>query len=172
MKRLSTLLLIAALLTACGSEEKNSSTEVKEVEKTTTNTVTETVTEPEEPVEVVSEYPFPADAQPIGEATITISTPGGDSSNGNVPVLFVEEDDSMIQVGINYDNFDGSVETFVYINEIFHTKEQVGERSQSVLSLSEGNLEPGEYTVTAVQYEGNDPTKQPTNFTETLFKIE
>ena len=172
MKKISTMVLVALLLTACGETEINKATsEVKEVEEPT-EVATETEVEPVEEAAQVSEYPFPANTQPIGDATIVISTPGGTSADGNVPVLFVQEGDSAIQIGINYDYFDGSVETYVYINEMFSTKEQVGERSQGSLTLSEDNLLPGDYTVTAVQYTDNDPAKEPTTFTQASFKIE
>ena len=147
--------LSALLLAACGDEkEANKSDDVSDVSE-----------------EVKSEYPFPK-SETIGDATITIDTPSGDSSNGNVPVLFTEEDDILVQIGINYENFDGSVETYVYINEIFLEKVQAGELMQSTLSLTENNLKHGEYTVTAVQFTENDPTKAPFNFTEAKFKIE
>lgn len=87
-------------------------------------------------------------------------------------MLFVSEDDMLIQIGIDYENFDGSLETYVYINEIFYIKEQVGELSQSSLDLTEDNLKSGDYTVTAIQFTDNDPTKEPVTMTEAKYKIE
>lgn len=165
MKKILLLSLIA-LLAACGNEEAAPKDEVKEVDK-----VEEVEPVTVEPTEV-SEHPFPSNAEPVGSAMITVKMVSGDSADGNVPVLFVSESDSAIQIGVDYDEFDGSKETFVYINEMFYTTEQVGERSSGALTLSEGNLEPGEYTVTAVQFEGNDPNNAPINFTQAKFKIE
>lgn len=161
MKNLLLLFSLTALLAACGSNEdtSNGNTDVND----------DVVENREEVVE--SEYPFPADATPIGDASIVISTPDGTSEDENVPTLFVSEDDIMTQIGIDYANFDGSKETFVYINEHFNTSEQVGEAAQSTLTLSEPNLEPGEYTVTAVQYEDNDRTKEPIALTQAAYKI-
>lgn len=167
MKKILLLSLIA-LLAACGNE--NTASEDKTVKEVDEVEEVETVTA--EPTKQVSEHPFPSDAEPIGNAMITVSMVSGDSTDGNVPVLFVSKSDSAIQIGVNYDEFDGSKETFVYINEMFYTTEQVGERSQGSLTLSEGNLEPGEYTVTAVQFEGNDPNNAPINLTQAKFKIE
>ena len=146
------------LLTACGEEKASPDANKSGLEK-------------EVAQEVKSEYPFP-ESDLIGEATITVSTPAGDSSNGNVPVLFVESDDILTQIGIDYENFDGNIETYVYINKIFYSKEQAGELMQSSLSLSENNLKPGDYTVTAVQFTDNDPTKEPVTVSEAKFKIE
>lgn len=153
---LSLVLLLTMALVACSSE---SNVKVQGDEKTNT----------QEKVE--SEYPFPS-SELMGDATITISTPGGDSSDGNVPVLFVSSDTLLEQIGINYENFDGNVETYVYINEIFSEKVQAGELMQSTLELTEDNLKGGEYTITAVQFTDNDPSKDPFNVAEAKFKIE
>lgn len=153
--------LSALLLTACVEEVTPVKEEPVEID----------IEVKEKPVTTESEYPFPS-ASPTGNATITVSTLDGDSSNGNIPVLFVYADDVLTQIDIEYENFDGNIETYVYINKIFAAKEQVGELSQSLLNLSGDNLKPGDYTVTAVQFKDNDPTKEPVTLTETKFKIE
>ncbi|MFJ3389329.1 hypothetical protein [Lysinibacillus sp. NPDC086135] len=155
--------LSALLLTACGGEEKAESKEEAPASEQTKAK--------KEPVAAESKYPFPS-ASPIGNATIKVSTPAGDSSNGNVPTLFVDKDDAIVQIGVDYENFDGNLETFVYINKAYYSTEHVGELAQSSLDLSEDNLKPSEYTVTAVQFTDNDPTKEPINLTQTKFKIE
>lgn len=155
------LVSLVALLAACGNDE-TTSTEKEEMEET----------EEKEVVATESEHPFPSDVTPIGDATIMISTPAGTTEEGNIPVLYVSEDDILTQIGIDYENFDGSVETFVYINKIFNTSEQVGELTQSSLDLYEDNLTPGDYTVTAVQFTGNDTSNKPINLTQAQFKIE
>lgn len=167
MKKLL-LVSLVALLAACGEETGTTSTEKEEVEVVGT----EETEQVEETVATESEHPFPSDVTAKGDATIMLSTPAGTTEEGNIPTLFVAEDDSVIQIGINYENFDGSKETFVYINEVFNVSEQVGERSQSSLNLSEDNLTPGDYTVTAVQFTDNDPSKEPINLTTAQFKIE
>lgn len=163
MKKLIYVIALSILLAACGKDEAEPITQESQNDETQTEETLE---------EVESEYPFPTDSTPIGNAKITVSTPAGDSTNGNVPVLFVSEDDLLVQIGIDYENFDGSLETFVYINEIYYGSEQVGELTQTSLDLSENNLKPGDYTVTAVQFTENDPTKEPINLTQAQFKIE
>jgi len=151
--------LSTLLLTACGDE----------AEKPISENKTNETSKQEEKVE--SKYPFP-NSELIGDASFIISTPEDDSLDGNVPVLFVTKDDVLKEISIYYENFDSSVETYIYINEIFYTKEQVGELSQSVLELKEDNLKAGDYTITAVQFPDNDPTKKPINLTQSKFKIE
>lgn len=160
------LMLSIVLLAACGNEdvkEEVTSEVVNEVEEKEVVEVEEVTTE--------SEYPYPTNDEAIGEAILTISTPSGTTEEGNIPVLFVSDADSMIQIGADYDYFDGGVETFVYINEVFITIEQAGERYQSSLSLWEDNLKPGDYEVVAVQYTDNDPSKEPFNVAKATFTI-
>lgn len=157
------------VLGACANDKGNE----KPTNENSAGEDTNLATEKEEDVNIPeSEYPFPTDVTPIGNASILVNTPAGDSSDENVPALFVSEDDLLVQIGIDYENFDGSKETFVYINEVFQLTEQVGELSQSSLDLSEWLLAPGEYTVTAVQFEENDPSKSPINLTQAQYKIE
>lgn len=163
MKKLFYIVALSALLlTACSEEEAKPKEETPAAEP---------VEIKEEPVTAESKYPFPS-ASPTGNATITVSTLDGDSSNGDVPVLFVYADDVFTEIDIEYKNFDDSIETYVYINENFNAKEQVGELSQSLLNLSDDNLKPGDYTVTAVQFTDNDPTKEPVTLSVAKFKIE
>jgi hypothetical protein len=159
--------LSVVLLGACSSEgdstEKNNNTTSSQDNESTEGT---------EVTETESEYPFPENAEPMGNASIVVSTPAGDSTDGNAPVLFVNEDDLLIQIGLDAENFQGDKETFIYINEKFLITEQFGEMNSTSLDLQEGLLEPGEYTVTAIQYEENDPTKAPVNIAEAKYKVE
>lgn len=118
-----------------------------------------------------SKYPFPEGTQATGIATITVSTPAGSSEGGNVPVLFVEKDSLMQQIGMDLANFDGSKQTFIYLDKIFVNTEQVVELTQTSLTLEQKDgLKPGIHTVTAVQFEGDDPTAAVTTYTETQFE--
>jgi hypothetical protein len=169
MKKL--LFIIVALsfilLGACSSEGDST-----EKNNNTTSSQDNESTEGKDVTETESEYPFPENAEPVGDASIVVSTPAGDSSDGNAPVLFVNEDDLLIQIGLDAENFQGDKETFVYINEKFFITEQFGEMNSTSLDLQGDLLKPGEYTVTAVQYEENDPAKAPVNITEAKYKVE
>ncbi|MBM7585800.1 hypothetical protein JOC86_002342 [Bacillus pakistanensis] len=154
------------LLGACTSEESKKENPDSKEKASSEEVETESTEESD------SKYPFPENAQPVGDASILVSTPAGDSSNGNVPVLFVNEDDMLIQIGLDAENFQGDKETFIYINKKFLTTDQFGEMNQTSLDLQEELLDPGEYTVTAVQFEGNDPAKMPVTFVEAKYKIE
>jgi hypothetical protein len=160
MKKVLVGLLVIGLLAGCSA--KNS--EGKSKDK-----VTDTTTQSQEKKEE-SKYPFP-ESSAIGEATIILSTPAGDSSNGNIPVLFVQADDSLIQIGANYENFQGDKQTFIYVDKMFDSTEQIGERAQGSINLSEDRLKVGMHTVTAVQFENDDPASTVINFVEAKYEI-
>ncbi|HDR7363129.1 TPA: hypothetical protein QCX21_000796 [Bacillus toyonensis] len=118
-----------------------------------------------------SKYPFPKDTTPVGEGKITVDTPAGNSENGNVPVLFSDKNTIMDQIGIDYANFQGDKQTFVYVDKIFNKTTQVGELTQSTFSLEEDTLKPGVHTVTAVQFENDDPKGKVLNFVEAKYEV-
>lgn len=118
-----------------------------------------------------SKFPFPENNEQLGDASVVVSTSAGESTNGNIPVMFVNTDTFMDSVWIEYANFQGDKETFVYINEIYHHTDQYGSLTQSTLELTDDNLKPGIYMVSAVQFENNDPEGEPVVYTEAQFEI-
>ncbi|BCA33693.1 lipoprotein [Bacillus wiedmannii] len=127
MKKIIVTGLALGLLAGCGSTDSKS--EAKD--NTTQSSNSETSNKK------TSKYPFPKDATPVGEGKITVDTPAGNSKNGNVPVLFADKNTIMDQIGIDYANFQGDKQTFVYIDKIFIKTTQVGELTQSTFSLEE-----------------------------------
>jgi hypothetical protein len=165
----SVLILSVGLLAACGSSDTKNDNDNNANKTTTTEKANkdEGKTTREE-----SKYPFPENASPTGKGKIVISTPSGTSENGNVPVLIIEPDTAMTQIGIDLSNFDGSKQTYIYINKIFNTAEQVGELTQTSLNLEGVFLKPGTYTVTAVQFDNDDPKSgKVINYTEAKYEV-
>jgi hypothetical protein len=156
MKRIISIFAIALLsigIVACSDQEDASKNKTKlKTEET-------------------SKYPYPESTSLAGEGELVISTPSGDSSDGSIPVLFTSKNDLIVQIGADFKNFQGDKETFVYINEKWISTEQVGEMTQTSLSLEGDLLKPGKYTVTAVQFEGNDPKNKPVIFVEASYEI-
>ncbi|PGW64320.1 hypothetical protein COE18_06705 [Bacillus cereus] len=161
MKKFIVAGLALGLLAGCGSTDSKS--EAKD--NTTQSAKSETSSKK------TSKYPFPKDATPVGEGKITVDTPAGNSENGNVPVLFADENTIMDQIGIDYADFQGDKQTFVYIDKIFIKTTQVGELTQSTFSLEEDTLKPGVHTVTAIQFEGDDPKGKVLNFVEAKYEV-
>ncbi len=161
MKKLIIAGLSIGLLAGCGSTDTKS--EAKD--QTTQSEKSETSNKK------TSKYPFPKDATPVGDGKIAVSTPAGNSENGNVPVLFLGKDTIMTQIGIDYATFQGDKQTFVYVDKIFKETTQVGELTQSTFPLEEDSLKPGVHTVTAVQFENDDPKGKVLNFVEAKYEV-
>ncbi|OJE45020.1 hypothetical protein BAQ49_07640 [Bacillus proteolyticus] len=161
MKKFIVAGLALGLLAGCTStdnksESKNTATKNEKSETSTKKT---------------SKYPFPKETTLIGEGKITVSTPAGNSKNGNAPVLFANNNDIMVHLGIEYANFQGDKQTFVYVDKIFKETLQVAELTQTSIILSEDTLKLGIHTVTAVQFEGDDPKGKVLNFVEAKYEV-
>ncbi|WP_342715436.1 hypothetical protein AAG068_18785 [Bacillus paramycoides] len=161
MKKLIIAGLSIGLLAGCGSTDSKS--EAKD--NTTQSSTSETSNKK------TSKYPFPKDATSVGEGKIKVSTPAGNSENGNAPVLFANNNDLMLHLGIDYANFQGDKQTFVYVDKIFKETLQVAELTQTSIILSEDTLKPGVHTVTAVQFENDDPKGKVLNFIEAKYEV-
>lgn len=127
------------------------------------------VTEP--PTVKESKYPFPVAVTPLGDGKIVIDTPSGTSEGGSVPVLFVNRGTVSKQIGADFTNWVGDKEVFLYIDKVFLVTKQVGERSQSTLTLKNEALKTGIHTVSAIQFENNNPIAKAIGYQETTFEI-
>lgn len=168
MKKLLLSVLAIGLLTGCGSQsttDQKSEKSTKSEAKTTETAKKTADTTPK------SKYPFPNSA-PIGSGKLSISTPSGNSDNGNVPVLFLKQDEMMVQITADLQDFQGDKQTFIYIDKFFNETEQVGEHTETSLNLQENTLKPGVHTVTAVQFENDDPASgKVINFVEAKYEV-
>lgn len=165
MKKLIVAILIGALATgliSCGKTKQAPTETTKEESSSKKNEGTKT----EEPT-----VKFPEGQSEIGKGKITVSTPAGTSENGNVPVLFVEKDAVIIQIGLIGENLDGTKQCYIYINKKFQEKIQMGEHAQISLNLSKELLKPGIYTVTVVEFDNNEPNGKVTEYHETKYEI-
>jgi len=130
---------LMAVFSCSNNEENNNTTE---------NQTTEETKKDEETTK--SKYPFPNDTTAKGNGKIILSTAAGTSENGNTPVLFVSEEDILIQIGMDAENFDGSKQSFVYVDKMFSNTEQFGELTQTSVNLQESMLKPGIHTVSVI----------------------
>lgn len=151
-------LMLALSITACSS--------TKTPEKVDTSNQTETT-----PV-LESEYPFPSNiTEEIGNGRIYVSTPSGTSENGNIPIEYVDTNTVICQIGLSLMNFEGDKQVFIYVDKTYNKKVQAGFRTDTTITLSEDLLNPGIHTVTAVQFENNDPLGRVIEYHETKFEI-
>jgi hypothetical protein len=90
----------------------------------------------------------------MGKGKFSVATPSGTSENGQVPVLFVGKDTSIDQVGVNAFEFDGSKLSYLYVDGILNTKEQLADTQTSV-NIKGDAIKVGTHKVEVVQFEND-----------------
>lgn len=108
----------------------------------------------DEPVVIERDLPEGAYAE-LGEGTVYVSTAGGTSEDGNIPVIYAEKD-SVKQIGLNAWDFNGGALSYVYVDGMLIEKEQLA-NSQITLTLESAQLTEGIHTVEVVQYANDEP---------------
>ena len=73
-------------------------------------------------------------------------------------------------VELELSNFQNDKETFVFVDRVFADKYQVTSTIQTTVQLKEKTLETGSHTITAVQYENNDPKGKVISFNQATFE--
>ncbi len=111
-----------------------------------------------------------SDYEEKGSGTIYVSTPGGTSEKGSIPVLYADANSWLIQIGLNASDFNGSSLSFIYIDGILNTKEQLA-NTQTSLTLSGNALTKGIHTVEVVQYENDDPNAAMTVYKSMQYEV-
>ncbi|EEM66321.1 hypothetical protein bthur0008_20510 [Bacillus thuringiensis serovar berliner ATCC 10792] len=113
---------------------------------------------------------FPEGAMSIGEGKVKVITPDGTSENGNIPTVFIKKDTLIQQVELELSNFQSDKETFIFVDQMYTDRHQVTSTTQTTVQLKEKTLETGSHTITAVQYENNDPKGKVISFNQATFE--
>jgi hypothetical protein len=121
---------------------------------------------------IMGKYPFPDEVDAKGSGEITINTPAGTTEDGKTPVFFVDADDRRIQIGIDAEDFDGSRQSFVYVDKIYLRPEQFVDRKNTSIALQGAMLKPGIHTISFIQFEDDDPINgKVTSYTEEKYEV-
>lgn len=181
MKKLLSIFVVLAMmlsLVACGStvdstKETNSAETPTVAEATEQTEATEAIEETEaaetEPVVIERDLPE-GDYVELGEGTVYVATPSGTSEDGNIPVIYVDSDIILTQIGLDAWEFNGGALSFIYIDGMLVGKEQLAD-TQTTLTLSEGQLAVGVHTVEVVQYENDEPGAEMTTYKSMQYEI-
>ncbi|HSQ88697.1 hypothetical protein [Romboutsia sp.] len=110
-------------------------------------------------------------SEELGNGTIIVSTAGGTSEDGNIPVVFAEEDLVLEQIGLDAEDFDGSKLSYIYIDGMNNTKEQLGEMTQTTLTLDGDALNKGTHKVEVVQYDNDEATGKAITYKTASYEI-
>ena len=123
--------------------------------------------EPSKPAELIPEGIY----EEIGAGTLSLSTPGGTSDNGNIPVLYVSEDELFTQVGLNAFEFDGSRLSYIYLDGELTSKEQLADTQMSIDLSSNSQLSEGIHNVEILQFDTDDTTGNVITYKTASFEI-
>ncbi|MBC1482151.1 hypothetical protein HCJ52_03940 [Listeria sp. FSL L7-1485] len=153
---LASLLLVFSFgLSACGSSNSENETsdskkeDVKKVEKKTS-----------------VEFPD----KELGQGEIILKTESGSSEDGNIPFMYKEDDLLTPSIGFEAWEFDGSKLTYVYIDDVLNTKEQLTD-TQTSLDLTTNEYEAGEHEVKVVQFDNDKETGKIITYKTAKYEI-
>ena len=113
------------------------------------------------------------DHSDVGNGTFYISNASGSTENGDEIIVYPDMD-SIPFAYVDYElwDLDGSILTYIYLDGVEMDKHQVGAGFQSSISLEDkSQVTEGKHTVTAVQYEGNDPAGEIVFFRSAEFTV-
>lgn len=110
------------------------------------------------------------DYSDMGEGTMYLSTAGGTSEDGNVPVLYVEADTMLQQIGLDSEGMDGSILSYIYVDGMEVAKEQLAD-TQTVIDLGEAQLTEGVHTVEVVQYADDDTAGEMVTYKSAQYEV-
>lgn len=105
-----------------------------------------------------------------GEGTVYLSCEGGTTEDGNVPVIYSKKDTILMQVGLNAWDFNGGALSYVYIDGMLATKEQLA-NSQISLDLQGDSLTTGTHKVEVVQYTNDDTASEMITYRSFSYEI-
>ncbi|EPY2275086.1 hypothetical protein ACXAUS_004016 [Clostridium sporogenes] len=138
MKKILSILIIGILsigLAACGSTQKSN----KESKKNNNQEQQESIKMPD---------------KEMGKGNIQISTVGGTSEGGKIPVVLVSKGDKIVQITLNSEKFDGSKLSYIFIDGEEKAQDHLS-KSEIVVNLEENNLKAGKHKLEVVQFDTN-----------------
>ena len=159
-----------SLLVACGGKETESQTQTDapavQSEDTDADAPAETDAET-----AASEKDFDGDSySDTGDGTFLLVNASGNTENGNVIVVYVSADTSLEQIGYETSGMNGGALSYIYIDGMLSTKEQLGD-SQGSLDLSGDSLAAGTHTVEVVQYENDSEGNAVTVYKSASYEV-
>lgn len=105
-----------------------------------------------------------------GDGTFLLVNASGNTENGNVIVVYVSADTALEQIGYETSGMNGGALSYLYIDGMISTKEQLGD-SQGSLDLSGDALSVGTHTVEVVQYENDSVDAAVTVYKSAAYEV-
>lgn len=105
-----------------------------------------------------------------GNGTMYIATPSGTSENGEIPVIYVQDDILSEQISLYAEDFDGSLISYIYVDGVQISKEQLSD-SQITVDFQKTQLTEGKHEVEVVQYTDNDTKKDIVTYKSAKYEV-
>ncbi|WP_434794662.1 hypothetical protein TPDSL_17760 [Terrisporobacter petrolearius] len=78
------------------------------------------------------------------------------SENGAIPYIYLEDENTLMQIGYDARDFDSSKLSYIYIDGELVSKESISEEYQSTLNLEKNSIKYGKHKVEVVQYKSSE----------------
>ena len=97
------------------------------------------------------------DIDEIGDCTFYITT-GDDitSENGAIPYIYLQDENTVMQIGYVAEGFDGSKLSYIYIDGELAQKETLSKDYQGTINLENDTIKFGKHKVEVVQYKDSE----------------
>lgn len=78
------------------------------------------------------------------------------SENGAIPYIYLEDEDTLMQIGYDARGFDSSKLTYIYVDGKLVSKESMCEQFQSSIDLQKDIIKYGKHKVEVIQYKNSE----------------
>ena len=124
----------------------------------------------ENKIEVEKTIPFIEDnINQKGE--IIVTTHVSSSEDEKLPIIKIEENVGLWQIGIIAKNFDDSKLSYIYIDKKLNTVERFGKESDVTLTIFDSDLKEGEHKIEIVQFNNDKTSGKPINYKLCNYKV-
>lgn len=107
----------------------------------------------------------------VGEGTVYLSH-AGDTTEDEKPVTILGGEGYMVlQIGIDYADFDGSKYTYIFVDGKEDFKEQWGLGGSTSINLKDDMLKNGLHTVEVIQWSGDNMTGDVTMYKTAQYEV-
>lgn len=155
-----------SFLVACGGKDADTQ------KQTDAPAVQNEENEPDAPIEkTASEKDFDGSSySDTGDGTFLLVNASGNTEGGNTIVVYASSDTVIEQIGYETTGVNGGSLSYLYIDGMLSTKEQLGD-TQGSLDLSGDSLSVGTHTVEVVQYENDSVDAAVTLYKSASYEV-
>ena len=126
----------------------------------------------EEDKSVGSKYKFPENIRVMGNGKIIINTPMETSEQGTAPALVLDKSATKGEIGIELLNYRSDKKVFIFVNKIFLYEMKGGYKEVQMLDLRDQNIIPGEFIISAIQFENDNPNGKVIEYNDVKYRVQ